>query len=147
MKLNRSKFTHYLDIFSFVVLSIVASIMMLFSIFHTEHTIEPSIAFVIVYLMNLVYYRLCLEFENQDRYVVVFFLSLLYLLGIFTTITLLVYLIYFAWVALHNDTLIDVFSNHIFYATVTGCAFSVCIAIDNTTTLYSMYTRQRDNED
>lgn len=147
MKLNRSKFTHYLDMFSFIVLSIVSSALMLFGIFHTDHSIAPSMAFIIVYLMNLIYYRLCLEFENSDKYAVVFFLSLLYLLGIFTTITLLVYLIYFAWIALHNDTLIDVLSNHIFYATITGCAFSVCIAIDNTTTLYSMYTRQRNNED
>lgn len=148
MKLNRSKFTHYLDILSFIVLSTVSTIYMFIGIARREHTISPSMAFVLVYLMNLIFYRLCLEFDSEhnydNKYGRVYFLSMLYLLGILTTISLLVYLVYFASIALHDDIVIDMLKNHVFYATIVGCVFSIVIAIDNTNTLYRLYIKENE---
>lgn len=145
MKLNRSRFTHYLDILSFIILSIMATVYMLIGIGKREQTMAPSMAFVLVYLMNLIFYRLCLEFDSEhnydNKYGRVYFLSMLYLLGILTTISLLVYLVYFASIALHDDIVIDMLKNHVFYATIVGCAFSIAIAIDNTNTLYRLYIK------
>lgn len=146
MKLNRSRFTHYLDILSFIILSVVITVYMFIGIARQEHIIAPSMAFIMVYLMNLIFYRLCLEFDNthksENKYGKVYFLSMLYLLGILTTISLLVYLVYFASIALHDDIVIDMLKNHVFYATIVGCAFSILIAIDNTNTLYRLYVKE-----
>ena len=64
MKLNRSKFAHYLDIISFVAISITSTAYMMIGIAQKEQIMQPAISFTVVYLMNLIYYRLCLEFEN-----------------------------------------------------------------------------------
>lgn len=146
MKLNRSKFTHYLDILSFTIISIVSTVIMMIGIAQRESIMQPSIAFAMVYLMNLIFYRLCLEFgdkyKQKNKYTTVYFLSILYLFGILTTIALLVYLIYFACIELHDELVVEVFSSHIFYATVVGCVFAIHIAIDNTTTLYNLYLKE-----
>ena len=118
---------------------------MFIGIVRKEPTMAPSMAFVLVYLMNLIFYRLCLEFDSKysydNKYGRVYFLSMLYLLGILTTISLLVYLVYFASIALHDDIAIDILKNHVFYATIVGCIFSIVIALDNTNTLYRLYIK------
>ena len=145
MKLNRSKFTHYLDILSFTILSVITTVYMFIGIARQEAIMQPSMAFAMVYLMNLIFYRLCLEFDGtfkpENKYTTIYFLSLLYLLGIIATISLLVYLIYFAFIALHDEIVSEMVTDHVFYATIVGCIFSIFISTDNTTTLYNLYIK------
>lgn len=146
MKLNKSKFIYCLDMLSFIVLSVVLTVYMLIGIAKEETTMQPSTAFAMVYLINLIFYRLCLESDNiyksRNKYNTVYFLSMMYLLGVITTISLLVYLIYFACIKFHYCKIIDIFNDHVFYATLVGCLFTIFITIDNTNTLYNLYIKE-----
>ena len=64
MKINRSKFRVYLDIFIFIILAFICCADMLASIIMNTPMIAHARLFIYVYLLNLVFYRLCIEIRD-----------------------------------------------------------------------------------
>lgn len=152
MKLSRSRFRVYLDIALFIIISLSTIIAMIIGVFTNNHIIEPARFFTIVYLSNLIFYRLCTELENftfnkPHKLELQDFLSLLYTLCIVSSISLIIYLSYFSIQIFWHCTLRYMLSNHVFYATIVGCLFTVHLVFDNTAILYNTYFKKYNKEE
>lgn len=142
--MNRSKFRIYLDILLFIGFSIACIISMLIGILTNDHIIEPSIFFVFVYLINLLFYRICTEIDYKinESLAADIFISILCILCLISTIMLIIYLVHFAVLSLLHKTLYQILKNHIFYATTVGSMFILHLAFDNMITFHNLYIKK-----
>lgn len=148
MELNRSKFRAYLDIIIFIILAITCCMFMLISIVFNDAMIRPALVFIYVYILNLLFYRICIEVkQTKFIHIVAFDLlaSSLCILCLISTLMHVIYLIYFALQALYKLTFIEIISNHIIYATVVGSLFILHLASDNMTTFNNLYIKNIKN--
>ena len=140
--MNRSKFRIYLDIFLFIGFSIACIISMLIGILTSNHIIEPSIFFMLVYLINLLFYRICTEIDYEANMIMDIFLSILCILCLISTIMLTTYLIYFATQSLYYRSIEEILTSHILYATIVGSLLVLYLASDNMTTFNNLHIRK-----
>lgn len=142
MKLNKSKFRVYIDITIFIVLSMLCCIDMLISIITNNPMVKHSLVFIYVYLLNLLFYRMCIEIKETKFINTVSFdllMSALCILCLISTLMHVVYLVYFAIRELNGLGLIAILSNHVTYATIVGSWFVMYLAFDNMNTFNNLY--------
>lgn len=142
MKLNRSKFRVYLDMVIFIILAFICCADMLVSIIMNNPMIAHARLFIYVYLLNLVFYRLCIEI--RDTKLVKIAISDLVLVGLCTlclisTLMHVIYLVHFAMKELRVLELADILKNHVTYATIVGSWFILHLAADNMATFNNLY--------
>jgi len=142
MKLNRCKFRVYLDIGIFIILAFICCADMLVSIIMNTPMIAHARVFIYVYLLNMVFYRLCIEI--RDTKLVKIAISDLVLVGLCTlclisTLMHVIYLVHFAMKELRYLEVADILKNHVTYATIVGCWFILYLANDNMTTFNNLY--------
>ena len=146
MKFSRARFRIYLDIIIFICMSITCSISMVMGIAINDHILKPSVFFVLIYLINLIFYRIFKELElngySIKAPIIRDSLTALCMLCLISTIMLIVYLVYFAAKSLWGNSFVDIFSNHVLYATIVGSILIIHLALDNITTYFNLYTKK-----
>lgn len=146
MKLNRAKFRIYMDIVLFIIISIISPLSMIIGMLTNNHIIRPAEFFTIIYLTNLLFYRICTEFEcvseNKSKCHIVDYMTFLYILCIISSTVLIAYLVYFAGAKLLNETLKEILVDHVLYSTIVGSSFIIHLVFDNTVTLYNLYFKK-----
>ena len=146
MKLDRAKFRIYMDIILFIIISIISPLCMIIGMMSNDHIIRPAEFFTIIYLTNLLFYRICTEFEcvseNKTKCRIIDSMSFLYILCIISSAVLIAYLIYFAGIKLLNETLKEIIVDHVLYSTIVGSSFIIHLVFDNTVTLYNLYFKK-----
>lgn len=142
MKLNRSRFRVYLDITIFIILAFICCADMLVSIIMNNPMIAHARLFIYVYLLNLLFYRLCIEIKDTKLVKIAIsdlMLSALCTLCLISTIMHVIYLVHFAMKDLRVLELADILTNHVTYATVVGSWFILYLAADNMATFNNLY--------
>ena len=146
MKLNRSKVVIYLDIVAFIVSSICAIFTIIGDMLNMfEEHANPANIFILIYMINLLFYRICTEINTYKLANVLsinIIMHALTFIAVVTTILLVIYLIIAAFGALWGSTFVEIMSNHITYATIVGSWFVVHLATDSMTSLYNTYIKK-----
>lgn len=145
MLMNRSKVVIYMDIMAFIIASIIAIITMLKDIINISDSSNPATIFVLIYMINLLFYRICIEiavYKLSNIISMNLLICTLAMMAIVTTLLLIVYLLIMAFNALWGYTLAEILRNHITYATIVGSWFILHLANDNMTALYNIYTKK-----
>lgn len=145
MSMNRSKVVIYLDIIAFAITSIIAIVTMLRDIINLSDTSNPAMIFILIYMINLLFYRICIEiavYKLSNIFYMNVLICTLALVAIVTTLLLIVYLLIMAFNVLWGCMLTEILSNHITYATIVGSWFILHLASDNMTALYNIYTKK-----
>lgn len=145
MSLNRSKVVIYMDMIAFIVAAIVAIVTILGDMFSMTNTSSPAIIFVIIYMINLLFYRICIEMHVYKLTNVIsmnVLVCVLAVIAVITTLLLITYLLITAFGALWGYTFKEIVTNHITYATIVGSWFVLHLANDNMTALYNIYTKK-----
>lgn len=146
MKLNRSKVIIYLDMVAFIISSICAIFTIIGDMLNLfdEHA-NPANIFVLIYMINLLFYRICMEINTYKLTHVLsinIIMHALTFIAVVTTILLVIYLIIAAFGALWGSTLMEIISNHVTYATIVGSWFIIHLATDSMTSLYNIYIKK-----
>lgn len=139
---NKDKFRIYLDLAIFIILAIVCCLEMLISIVSKHPTMEYALVFICVYLLNLLFYKICTEITGTKFFTVPIadlIMSALCTLCLISTLMHVIYLVYFSMKVLHGLSLIELLTNHITYATLVGSWFVLYIAIDNMSIFNNLY--------
>ena len=147
MKLNRSKVVIYLDMIAFIISSICAIVTIIGDMLNLfDNHANPANIFVLIYMINLLFYRICMEINTYKLSYVLsinIIMHILSLVAVVSTILLVIYLIIAAIGALWESTIKEILCNHITYATIVGSWFVVHLAIDSMTTLYNTYIKKK----
>lgn len=146
MKLNRSKVVIYLDIVAFIVSSICAIFTIIGDMLNMfEEHANPANIFILIYMINLLFYRICTEINTYKLANVLsinIIMHALTFIAVVTTILLVIYLIIDAFGALWGSTFVEIMGNHVTYATIVGSWFVVHLATDSMTSLYNTYIKK-----
>jgi hypothetical protein len=147
MTLNRSKVIIYLDMLAFIISSIVSITTILSDMIGlSEDRSNPANIFVLIYMINLLFYRICMEIKSYKLFGVTFInvcIHILSLITIVSTLLLITYLAIMAYDALWGYSLIQIITNHITYATIVGSWFVIHLASDSMIILYNTYMNNR----
>ena len=143
MKMNRSGFRIYLDICIFLVASIACGTAMIIGIISNNHIMQPAMFFLYIYLINLVFYRICIEMDipEYENILLNVFMTILCMICLIITIMLIVYLVYFSLQAFLGKTLLEIIYDHVLYATIVGSLFMIHLANDNMAAFYNLYVK------
>lgn len=146
MSLSRSKVVIYLDMIAFIISSIYAIITIIGDMLNLfEGSANPANIFVLIYMINLLFYRIYMEINTYKLAHVLsinIIIHALTFVAVVTTILLVIYLIISAFGALWGSTFIEIISNHVTYATIVGSWFVIHLATDSMTALYNTYIKK-----
>lgn len=147
MILSRSKIVIYLDLIVFLFAIINSVDHMLIGIISGIETVRPVIMFILVYMINLLMYRISINFYNHKLLKKKFFDFLLIIIATISIITILLFIIYLFFMAAYamwGSTITQVLCNYITYATIVGSWVIFQLACDNMTSLYNSFFRNND---
>lgn len=146
MSLTRSKVITYMDMIAFIISSIFAIITIIGDMLNLfEDRANPANIFILIYMINLLFYRICMEINTYKLSHVLsinIIMHVLTLIAVVSTILLVVYLIISALGVLWGCSFMEIVSNHITYATIVGSWFVVHLASDSMTALYNTYIKK-----
>lgn len=141
---NKDKFRIYLDIAIFIGLACICCIEMLISIIFKHPTMKYALVFIYVYLLNLLFYKICTEIADTKFFIAPIgdlVMSTLCTLCLVSTLMHVIYLVYFSMKELYGLGLIELLTNHITYATIVGSGFVLYMAIDNMNNFNKLYMK------
>lgn len=146
MSLTRSKVIIYMDMIAFIISSVSAIITILGDMLNLfEEHVSPVNIFIIIYMINLLFYRICAEINTYKLSHVLsinIMMHILSFIAVVSTILLVIYLIIAAFGALLGSNIAGILTNHVTYATIVGCWFVVHLATDSMTALYNTYIKK-----
>lgn len=145
MSINRSKVVIYMDMIAFIIAAIVAIVTILGDMINMTNTTSPAIIFVIIYMINLLFYRICIEMHVYKLTSIIsmnVLVCVLAVIAVVTTLLLIIYLLITAFGVLWGHTFKEIVTNHVTYATIVGSWFILHLASDSMTALYNIYTKK-----
>lgn len=144
MTLANSKVIIYLDLVALVFTSFAACKNMILAVLGISEAFTPATFFMMVYFINLLLYRLCLNTFVHKMYKLIPFnimLSILTVASILTTLIFVVYLIIMAIIHMNGMTLFGIICDYVTYATIVGVFVIGNLAVDNMTNLYNIFIK------
>lgn len=146
MSLARSKVVIYLDMIAFIISSISAIVTIIGDMLNLfEGHANPANIFILIYMINLLFYRICMEINTYKLAHVLsinIIMHILAFIAVVSTILLVIYLIISAFGALWGYNIKEILGNHVTYAAIVGSWFIIHLATDSMTALYNTYIKK-----
>lgn len=118
MILSRSRIVIYLDLIVFLFAIINSVNHMLAGIISGIETVRPVIMFILVYMINLLMYRISINFYNHKLLKKKFFDILLIVIATISIITILLFIIYLFFMATYamwGSTITQILCNNCWF--------------------------------
>jgi hypothetical protein len=135
-----------MDMIAFIVSSISAIVTIIGDMLNLfNNSTNPVNIFILIYMINLLFYRICMEINTYKLSHVLsinIIMHALTLIAVVSTILLVIYLIISAVGTLWGCGFIEILGNHITYATIVGSWFIIHLASDSMTALYNTYIKK-----
>lgn len=143
---NKDKFRIYLDIAIFLLFGVICCMEMLISIINNQPGMEYVLVFIYVYLLNLLFNKICNEIVHTKFFITgtVADLTMSFLCAIcgISTLMHVAYLLYFCMLALNDLSIAEILTNHVTYATIVGSIFIIYMAVDNINNFNKLYMKK-----